>query len=151
MYPMIAGLAGILGTGQCGFRDREGKDTWVELSRWSGYRRRERVRPRPGCNSSLQGASGGTDWAGHRQFSGVRGPVPREPLGAKLIGEPSAGYLSGVEVKTLSNGGAVAVTGVSAVDADGNEWPEALLPHAPCSPPSVDRAIPLVLGNEEAG
>lgn len=145
MYPMIAGLAALLGPGRhCGFEDREGNQSWVELCEASvvvggnamaAVPDPTVVDPRPVAVLIAPATASSGEFVALSLASRCE---------AVLVGEPSAGYLTGVEAVSLPSGGAVALTGARAVDRHGAVWPEALVPHISCAPPTVDRALPLL-------
>lgn len=142
MHPMVAGLVRLLGLGRlCGFRDRDSNVTWVEANAQSihiggnvmaSVPNPEPVRTRP--TALLVGpitASSG-EWTALALASRCH---------AHLFGQPTAGYLTGVEIKPLPSGAAVAVTGVAAVDHTGRSVPDALTPDTTCDPKDSSAAV----------
>jgi C-terminal processing protease CtpA/Prc len=141
MFPMLAGLVGVLGVGrQCGFRDTGNRLTWVDATKdavgigsntFAKVPNASPLAPRP--TAILVGP----ETASSGEFTALC-LIGR--TGAGIFGTPTAGYLTGVEVKELPSGGAVGVTGVTAVDHLGAAWPDRLMPDVECSPSDVDQA-----------
>jgi C-terminal processing protease CtpA/Prc len=147
MHPMVAGLVGVLGTGRlCGFRDREGTVTWVEASDTdvrigsnvlAAVPNAQPVRARPTAVVVGPVTASSGEWTALALASRCSG---------RLFGQPTGGYLTGVEIKPLPSGAAVGVTGVDAVDHTGRHVADALVPHVECDPTDLSEAIRWVAG-----
>lgn len=146
MHPMIAGLVGVLGSGRiCGFRDRDDHITWVDATTevvkigdnvLATVPNAERLQARP--TAVLVGPS--TASSGEWTALSLVGRCS-----ARLFGQSTAGYLTGVEIKPLPSGCAVGVTGVYAVDNEGRSIGEALTPDVRCPSDDPTEAIAWVV------
>lgn len=146
MHPMVAGLVGVLGLGRlCGFRDRDNNVTWVEANAQEIH-----------ISGNVMAAVPNPQPVGSRPTAVLVSPITASSgewtalalasrCHAHLFGQPTAGYLTGVEIKPLPSGAAVAVTGVDAVDHTGRSVPDALTPDVTCDPSDVSEAVKWVV------